>query len=30
MLYALRSNFARIRAGTERQIGQKSEKISKT
>ncbi len=29
MFYALRPNFARIRAGTERRIGQKSENISK-
>jgi glycerol-3-phosphate acyltransferase PlsY len=27
MLYALRENFARLRAGTERKVGQKSEKI---
>jgi len=29
MLYALRENFARLRAGTERRIGQKTENIVK-
>lgn len=29
MFYALRQNFARIRAGTERKVGQKTENIAK-
>ena len=29
MFYALRDNFARIRAGTERKVGQKTENIAK-
>jgi hypothetical protein len=29
MFYALRPNFARLRAGTERRIGQKTENITK-
>ena len=29
IFYALRPNFARIRAGTERKVGQKTENISK-
>lgn len=29
MFYALRENFARIRAGTERKVGQKTENIAK-
>lgn len=30
MLYALRHNFARLRAGTERRIGHKSQNVSRT
>ena len=30
MVYSLRENFARLRAGTERRIGQKSNNIVKT